>query len=137
MFVNNKFYFSLLCIALSLITLAEKVSAQPADPTSYGMTSGRLLASTAAVIGLFGVVIGGLAWLRPAGAFGIATGRLGAVLALAAGFVGLALGALAAGTSGGHIGTGGGLAGAIVAMVLGLIAMALGGAAIGRARRTP
>jgi hypothetical protein len=138
---NNKYYFSLLfCIVLSLVALAAPAAAQvSAPPTagSYGMTSGRLVASTSVVLALVGVVIGGLALLRPNGRFGTASGRLGAVVALAGGLIGTAVGGWVAATvaaTAGGIGTGGGLAGAIVALVLGLIAMALGGLALSRSR---
>lgn len=132
---NNKFYLSLLfCIVLSLTALAAQVSAQP-TAGSYGMTSGRLVASTSAVLALIGVVIGVLALVRPSGRFGTASGRLGATAALAGGLIGTILGGWVAATAGG-IGTGGGLAGAIVALVLGLIALALGGLALARSRRT-
>jgi hypothetical protein len=38
---------------------------QPADPMSYGMTSGRLAAIIGAIAGLIGVIIGALALIRP------------------------------------------------------------------------
>ena len=136
---NNKINSSLLfCIVLSLLVLAVPAVAQGAaqpDPMSYGMTSGRLVASSAAVLGLIGVVIGVLALLRPSGRLGTASGSLGAILALAAGLIAAVVGGLKAATTTG-IGTGGGLAGAIVAVVLGLIAIVLGGLALSRSRRT-
>jgi hypothetical protein len=132
---NNKFHFPLLFrIVLSLIVLAAQVSAQP-TAGSYGMTSGRLVASTSAILALIGVVIGVLALVRPSGRFGTASGRLGAIAALAGGLIGTLLGGWITLTAGG-IGTGGGLAGAIVALVLGLIAIILGGLALSRSRRT-
>lgn len=136
---NNKFHFSLLFrIVLSLIALAPpaaaQVSAQP-TPVGYGMTSGRFVASTSALLALIGVIIGALALLRPNGFFGTASGRLGAIVALGGGLIGTALGGYTAATAAG-IGTGGGLAGAVVALVLGLIALALGGLALSRSRRT-
>lgn len=139
MSVNNKFCFSLVfCIVLSLIALAApaaaQVSAQP-TPAGYGMTSGRLVASTSAVLALIGVIVGVLALVRPAGFFGTASGRLGAIVALVGGLIGTVVGGLKAATASG-IGTGGGLAGAIVAVVVGLIALALGGLALARSRRT-
>ncbi len=139
MSANNKFHFSLLFYTvLGLMALAAPAAAQVSDQSSagYGMTSGRLLATSAAVLALIGVVIGVLALVRPAGIFGTASGRLGAIIAFATGLVGTALGGLAVATSGGRIGTGGGLAGAIVAVMLGLIAIALGGLALSRSRRT-
>lgn len=136
MSLNNKFYFSLLfCIALGLMALAAPVSAQSADPTSYGMTSGRLVASVSALLALVGVIVGVLALVRPNGFFGTATGRPGAIIALAGGLIGLVIGGIKAATTTG-IGTGGGLAGAIVAVALGLIALILGGLALSRSSRT-
>lgn len=138
MSANNKSYLSLLFgISLGLLELAAPVTthAQAADPASYGMTSGRVVATSAAVAGLIGVVIGLLSLFRPAGRFGTATGPLGALLALAAGLISAVVGGLKAVTASG-IGTGGGLAGAIVAVVLGLIAFALGLLALARSRRS-
>jgi uncharacterized BrkB/YihY/UPF0761 family membrane protein len=135
----NAIFITLVAIQTFTVVCPIGVSGQtgqPADPSSYGMTSGRLGATVAAVLGLIGVVIGLLALARPSGRFGTASGRLGAIVALAAGLIGMALGGLVVATSGGRIGTGGGLAGAIVALVLGLIAMAVGGLALARARRT-
>lgn len=137
MSVNNKSYLSLLFgISLGLIVLAAPVAAhaQQPDPASYGMTSGRLVATLAAVVGLIGVVIGLLSLFRPAGRFGTASGPLGALLALAAGLIAAVVGGLKAVTASG-IGTGGGLAGALVAIVLGLIALVMGGLALARSRR--
>lgn len=137
MSVNKKFYLSLLFgISLALMLAAPLgMHAQQPDPTSYGMTSGRLVASLAAVGGLIGVVIGLLSLFRPTGRFGTASGSLGALLTLGAGLIAAAVGGLKAVTASG-IGTGGGLAGAIVALVLGLIALILGGVALARSRRS-
>src|SRR5882762_2797883 len=60
---------------------------EPAATTVYGLTAKRLWATTAAVLALVGVVIGGLALARPAGRFGTASGRLGAMVALVTGLV--------------------------------------------------
>jgi hypothetical protein len=136
MFKNNRSYFMLfLCTVLTLVAVAGQVLAQPAGPTSYGMTSGRLVASSAALLGVIGVVFGVLTLFRPSGRFGIASGPFGAIIALAAGLIGAIVGGIKAATTTG-IGTGGGLAGAVVAVVLGLIAIALGGLALARSRRT-
>jgi hypothetical protein len=137
---NNKFHLSLLfCIVLSLIVLVPPVAAhvlfQPSDAGSYGMTSGRLMASGAALLGLIGIVIGILALVRPSGRFGTASGSLGAIVALIAGLIAIAVGGWIVATAGG-IGTGGGRAGAIVALVLGLIGTGLAGLALFRSRRT-
>ncbi|MEU4997954.1 DUF6223 family protein [Streptomyces sp. NPDC021622] len=102
----------------------------------YSMSAGRLGATTAAVLGLIGVVIGGLALARPAGRIGTGTGWLGAGAALAAGLTAVALGGLVTATADGGLGTGNGLGGAVVALVVGLIAIVIGGLALARARRT-
>ncbi len=115
---------------------AAHVPVQPAAASVYDMSSGRLGAIVAAVLGLIGVVIGGLALTRPAGRFGTGSGRLGAIVALAAGLIGMALGGLVVATADGGIGTGNGLGGAIVALVVGLIAVVLGGLALARSPRT-
>lgn len=130
MSANHKFHFSLLLgIGLVLVVAVPtfaQISPEPRDPTSYGMTPGRLVATLAAVLALIGAVIGGLALARRAGKFG-------AIVALAAGVIGTAVGGFVVATSTGF-GTGGGRAGAIAALVLGLISLALGGLAFIRAR---
>jgi hypothetical protein len=121
------------------LMLAASAAAHVSVPSTaanvYAMSYGRLGASVAAVLGLIGVVIGGLALARPAGRVGTASGPRGAILALAAGLIAMALGGLVVATSAGGIGTGNGLGGAIVALVVGLIATAVGGLALARARR--
>ncbi|MFF1417835.1 DUF6223 family protein [Streptomyces sp. NPDC058280] len=115
---------------------AAHVSAQPSAASIYTMSAGRLGATTAAVLGLIGVVIAGLALARPTGRFGTDNGRLGANTALAAGLIAMALGGLVVATSDGSLGTGNGLGGAIVALIVGLIAMALGRRALARSRHS-
>jgi hypothetical protein len=61
----------------------------------YAMSAGRLTASAAALAGLIGVAVGGLA-LRSAGRVGTGPGRRGAFAALVAGLIGTALGGLLA-----------------------------------------
>ena len=112
---------------------AAHVSVQPAAASNYAMSSGRLGATAAAVLGLIGVVIGGLAMARPAGRFGTGSGRLGAIVALAAGLIAMALGGLVVATADGGIGTGNGLGGAIVALVLGPIGLVIGGLVVATA----
>lgn len=90
-----------------------------------GPGSGRSGSSLAAVAGLFGVILGGLALKRPGG-------RNGAVAALVSGMIGVALAGAHLVTNTGAIGTGSGRAGAIVALVLGLIGMVVGGLALAR-----
>ncbi|MFI6263481.1 DUF6223 family protein [Micromonospora sp. NPDC051006] len=115
---------------------AAHVSVQPAAADVFAMSAGRLGASVAAVVGLIGVVIGGLALARPATRIGTANGRGGALMALVAGLIGIVLGGLVVATSDSGIGTGNGRGGAYVALVVGLIGIVLGGLALARARRT-
>ena len=134
MSVKNRSYFSLLFgLILALITLAEpavaQASSQPADPTSYGMTAGRLVATFAAVVALAGVVIGGLALAGR-------TGRAWTILGFFAGLIGATVGGVRVATASG-IGTGGGRAGAIIALALGVIALLLAALALARSRNSP
>jgi len=111
-----------------------QVLSQPAAVPVYTMTPERIAASTAAVIGLIGAVIGGLALVRSARRIGN-RGRGGASVALVLGPIGLVLGGLVVATADGGVGTGNGVAGGGVAMVVALIGMALGGLALARSRR--
>ncbi|MEV7864752.1 DUF6223 family protein [Streptomyces sp. NPDC088124] len=114
---------------------AARVSVQPAAAGVLTVSAGRLGATTAAVLGLIGVVTGGMALGRPSGRLGPGSGRLGVVVPLAAGPTAMALGALVVATSDGGLGTGNGLGGALVALLVGLVATILGGTALARARR--
>jgi len=109
---------------------------EPAATTVYGLTLRRLWATTAAVLALVGVVIGGLALGRPASRFGTASGRLGAVVALVAGLMAVVNGGLNLAVADGGPGTGNGVVGGAAALVLGLIALALSGLALASCRRT-
>ena len=117
------------------VLVAANVS-EPAATTVYGVTPRRLWATTAAVLALVGVVIGGLALARSAGRIGTGNGRMGAIVALVAGLIAVVNGGLNLAIAKGGPGTGNGVVGAAVALVLGLIAMALGGVALARSRRT-
>jgi hypothetical protein len=109
---------------------------EPAATTLYGLTPRRLWATTAAVLALVGVVIGGLALARPASRFGTASGRLGAIVALVAGLIAAVNGGLNLAVANGGPGTGNGVVGGAAAFVLGLIALAIGRLALARCRRT-
>ncbi|WP_327000215.1 DUF6223 family protein [Dactylosporangium sp. NBC_01737] len=111
---------------------ALQLLAGPVQAAGYELGSGRLVPTVAAVIGLAGVVIGGLALARSAR--GAAVQTL-AVAALVAGLISAVVGGLHAANAGGGVGTGNGLAGAVVAVVLGLVAVALALVAMARARR--
>ena len=109
-------------------------SVRPPAVSPYTLTPERITASVAAVVGLIGAVVGGLALARSAGRIG--SGRRGAIVALVLAPIGLVIGALVVATADGGLGTGNGLGGGIVAMMVGLIGVALGGLALARSRRT-
>ena len=115
------------------VLLTARVS-EPTATTVYGLTTRRLWATAAAVLGLVSVVIGGLASRR---SVDISSGkwRMAAVVALVAGVVTTANGWLNLATAKGGPGSGNGVVGAAAALVLGLIAMVLGGLALTRSRR--
>ena len=116
--------------------LAAAHVSEPGATTVYGPTPRRLWASTAAVLALLGVIMGGLGLARPASRFGIASGRLGAIVALVAGLIAAINGGLNLALANGGPGTGNGVVGGAAAFVLGLIALALGRLALVRCRRT-
>ena len=72
---------------------AAQVSDQPAVSV-YTMTPERIAATVAAVVGLIGAVIGGLALARSAGRIGTGNGLGGGVVAMIVGLIGMALGGL-------------------------------------------
>ena len=117
------------------VLVAAHVS-EPAATTVQGLTPRRLWATTAIVLALAGVVIGGLALARPASRFGTASGRRGAIVALVAGLIAAVNGWLVLAIANGGPGTGNGVVGGAGSLVLGLIAMALGVLALTRSRRT-
>jgi len=117
------------------VLVAAHVS-EPAATTVYGLTPRRLWATTAAVLALVGVGIGGLALARPVSRFGTASGPLGAILALVVGVIGAINGGLNVAMASGGPGTGNGVVGGAAAFVLGLVAVAIGGLALARSRRT-
>ncbi|WP_433434962.1 DUF6223 family protein [Nonomuraea sp. CA-141351] len=118
-----------------LIT-AVHVWVQPDPVSSYALTTGRLWSVVAALLGLAGVVIGGLALARSAGRIGTGTGRRGANVALVMGLAGAVIGGLVVAAADGGPGTGYGIVGGYVALVVGLVGIILGGLALTRSRRT-
>jgi len=116
------------------VLVAANVS-EPAATTVYGLTFRRLWATTAAVLALVGVAIGGLALLRPVGRFA-ALGAPGPVMALTAGLIAAINGGLNLAVANGGPGTGNGVVGGAAAFVLGLAAAAIGWIALVRSRRT-
>ena len=117
------------------VLVAAHVS-EAAASTVYGPTPRRLWATTAVGIALVGVVIGGLALIRPGGRLGMASGRQGAIVALMAGVIAAVNGGLNLAVANGGPGSGNGVVGAAAAFVLGLIGMAIGVFALGRSGRT-
>ena len=109
---------------------------EPATTTVYGVTPRRLWATTAAVLAVVGVIIGGMALARPASRFGTNSGKSGAIMALVAGLIAGINGGLNLAIANGGPGSGNGVVGGAAAFVLGLIASALGGLALTRCRRT-
>jgi hypothetical protein len=110
---------------------------------AYTLTAGRSWSVVAALLGVVGVVLGGLALTRSTrriststgAGTGSGTGSARAVAALAAGLAGAVIGGLIVATADGGPGTGSGIVGGFVALVVGLIAMLLGGLALARTRR--
>ena len=72
--------------------------------TASGIGSGRLVPTVAAVVGLIGTVVGGLALARSAGRIGGGSRRLGAIVALVAGLISLVIGGLHSASSAGGFG---------------------------------
>lgn len=113
---------------------AADASAQPGAAPVYGMTPERITATTGAVIGLIGAIIGGLALVRSVRRIGN-RGRRGAIVALVLGPIALVIGGLVVATAESGVGTGKGVAGGVVAVVLALIGMVLSGVALARSHR--
>jgi hypothetical protein len=122
--------------SFALILAAAQVSVQPDAVGAYTLTADRFWATSAAVLALVGVVIGGLALTRSVRRIGPGNGRRGGSVALVAGLVGVVIGGLVLATADGGPGTGNGVVGAIAALVAGLIGMAEGGLVLARSRRT-
>ena len=112
------------------VLVAAHVS-EPAATTVHGLTARRLWATTAAMLALVGVALGGWALARPGSRF-TAPARLGAIVA---GLIAAVNGGVNLAIANGGPGTGNGVVGAAAAFVLGLIGMALGGLALARSRR--
>ena len=127
---------AVLLAAFALPTPATaQVSDQPPTVGVYTLTPDRIAASVAAMVGLSGAVIGGLALARSAARIRAGYSRRGAIAAMVMGAIGLTIGGLVVATADGGLGTGNGLGGGVVAMVAGLIGIALGGLALTRSRR--
>ncbi|MEU1597679.1 DUF6223 family protein [Streptomyces sp. NPDC005708] len=114
---------------------AAHALAQSAHVDSYTLTAARLWATSAALLGLAGAVIGGLALARSVRRIGN-SGKRGAFVALVSGLIAVLNGALNLAVADGGPGTGNGVVGGALALALGLIAMVLGRLALTRSRRT-
>lgn len=117
------------------VLVIAHVSASAAT-TVQGLTPRRLWATTAVVLALISVAIGGTAVYRAVRRVGN-HGRRGAIVAVLAGLIAAANGGLNLAVATGGPGTGNGVVGAAAAFVLGLFAIALGGLALARSRRIP
>ena len=115
---------------------AAQGSVPPVGVAAYALTPKRIMATGAAVTGLVGALIGGLALARSAARVGVGSGRRGGIVALVLGPIGFVVGGLVVFTADGGLGTGNGIAGGVVAMMVGLIGVGLGGLAFARSRRT-
>ncbi|QKW33473.1 hypothetical protein HUT06_05040 [Actinomadura sp. NAK00032] len=118
-------------VLVGMVVLAAPAAAgevQPVAADAYELSAGRVGAMVAALLGLAGAVVGGLALVRP-------RMRRGAGAALAAGLVGIALGGVVVATADGGLGTGNGLGGGYVALIVGAVAACLGGVGVARSRR--
>src|SRR5215510_15076390 len=135
--------FALILAALAAVALfaglvhavlvAAHVS-EPAATTVYGLTPRRLWATTAFVLALVGLVIGGLALRRSAGRIATGNRRMGAIAALVAGLIAAVNGGLNLTIATGGPGSGNGVVGGAAALVLGLIGMVIAGITLARSR---
>jgi hypothetical protein len=117
------------------VVLVAAGLSEPAATTVYGVTPRRLWASTAAVLALVGVSIGGFALTRPLSRVDTATSRYAPMAASVVGLIAGLNGFLNLALASGGPGTGNGVVGGAAAFVLGVIAMILGGLALARSRR--
>ncbi|TWF79528.1 hypothetical protein FHX44_115461 [Pseudonocardia hierapolitana] len=95
----------------------------------YVLGVGRTVPTSAAVLALAGVVVGGWALARPGDR------RAVPITALVMGLIGVVVGGVHGANAAGGLGTGNGLAGAVIAVVLGLVGVVLAGLALARSRR--
>jgi Family of unknown function (DUF6223) len=114
-------------------TLAAHISAQQAPVSAYALTAGRVWSLVAALLGVIGVIMAGLALARSGR---VGNGKRAATVAVAAGLTCMIIGGVVVAAAEGGPGTGYGIVGGYVDLVVGLIAMVLGGLALARSRRT-
>lgn len=116
---------------MSNAALMALTSAADAYEPVYGMTSGRLGPTIAAVAALVAAAVGALAVARSRGG----KGRRGAIVAFVLGLATAGSGVVFLATAGGGPGTGNGVIGSGAAIVVGLTACLLGGLVLARPRR--
>lgn len=100
------------------------ISAMLIAAEGISIGSGRLVPTIAALVGLIGIVLGGLALARSTRKVA-GSKPLGAITSGVAGLFSAAVGGLHAANSAGGVGTGNGLAGAIAAISMGLTSVVL------------
>jgi hypothetical protein len=124
--------FAMLCALLLAPTIAF---AETADSSvGYGAaTPGRLLAASAAVVGLISAILAGVSLARSGGRSG--AGRRGAIAAAITGLIVIAYAVLHLSRFTGGFGTGSGRAGTIAAIVMGLTSIVLAAITLTRSRR--
>jgi hypothetical protein len=118
------------------MSVLHLLAAAPAAVGAHTVTSGRLVATAAALTALAGAVVGGLALARATARPDSGSGRRRAVVAVLAGLCGLVVGGWVVLTADGGPGTGNGIVGGFAALAAGLIATILGGLALSRSGRT-
>jgi hypothetical protein len=111
-------------LLLLVFVLATPTAAQADSVGPLVFTPGRLVASVASLVGVFGVAAGALSLAR-ARRSGNAPRR--GNLALLAGLISMAVGGLVVATAKGGLGTGHGLGGGVVALVMGSVSVVLAG----------
>ena len=110
-------------------------SVQSADVAVNTLTAARFWATSAALLGLAGAIIGGLALARSVRRSGD-DGKRGDIVALVSGLIAVVGGALNLALADGGPGTGNGVVAGGAALVLGLTATVLGWLTLARSRRT-
>ncbi|MEU5405491.1 DUF6223 family protein [Nocardia asteroides] len=114
-------------VATGLVAAAPASASTVLLADAYGLTADRAIATSAAFLGLFAVLLGGFATVRPSGSR--------ATIAAGAGVVAAVVGTFVVVTADGGLGTGNGIAGGYIAVVLGVLGAAIGGLAVMRSRR--
>ncbi|MCC3371977.1 DUF6223 family protein [Cohnella sp. REN36] len=125
--------FVLICSFLLVPAIASAEATN--GNVGYGLTPGRLWATTDAGLGLISAILAGLSLARSAGRFGGGGGRRGASAAMVVGLIVIAYAGVHVTLFPGGPGTGDGRVGAIFAIVLGLLSIILAGVTLIRSRR--